>query len=82
MALTVLNVPMVSISITDLKPLGDRPDMGATKLPAAPALDAEDCQYAENYYSGVIIVGDIHDKVNSTKFLDTTIGCGLEAVEL
>lgn len=37
-ALTVLNVPMVSISITDLKPLGDRPDMGATKFPAAPAL--------------------------------------------
>lgn len=56
-ALTVLNVPMVSISITDLKPLGDRPDMGATKLPAAPALDAEDSQYAEVYHSGMITCG-------------------------
>lgn len=46
-ALTVLKVPIVSISITDLKPLGDRPAMGATKLPAAPALDVEDGQYME-----------------------------------
>lgn len=47
MALTVLKVPIVSISMTDLKPLGDRPAMGATKLPAAPALHVEDGQYAE-----------------------------------
>lgn len=37
-ALIVLNVPIVSISITDLKPLGERPARGTTKLPAAPAL--------------------------------------------
>jgi hypothetical protein len=34
----VLKVPMVSMSITDLKPLGLRAEMGETKLPAAPAL--------------------------------------------
>lgn len=56
MAFTVLNVPMVSISMTDLKPLGDRPDMGATKLPAAPALDADDSQYAV-YYSDTVTCG-------------------------
>lgn len=54
MALTVLKVPMVSISMTDLKPLGESPDMGATKLPAAPALDSEDSQYAEVYYLGMM----------------------------
>ena len=83
MALTVLNVPIVSISMTDLKPLGDRPEMGATKLPAAPALDAEHSQYKGVYHSGYHdLRGDRHDKVNSAKLLDTTIGCGLEAVEL
>lgn len=46
-ALTVLKVPMVSISMTVLKPLGDRPLMGATKLPAAPALDIEDSQHTK-----------------------------------
>lgn len=54
MALTVLKVPMVSISMTDLKPLGDRPDMGATKLPAAPALDVDDSQHTEIYRSHTI----------------------------
>jgi hypothetical protein len=34
----VLKVPMVSISMTVLKALGLRPEMGAMKLPAAPAL--------------------------------------------
>lgn len=37
-ALTVLKVPIVSISMTDLKPFGDSPEREATKLPAAPAL--------------------------------------------
>ena len=37
-ALIVLKVPMVSISMTVLKALGLSPDMGAMKLPAAPAL--------------------------------------------
>ena len=38
-ALRVLKVPRVSISMTVLKALGERPAMGATKLPAAPALE-------------------------------------------
>ena len=37
-ALMVLNVPIVSMSITVLKALELRPEMGAMKLPAAPAL--------------------------------------------
>lgn len=37
-ALTVLYVPSTSMSITALKPLLVRPEIGATKLPAAPAL--------------------------------------------
>jgi hypothetical protein len=37
-ALRVLKVPMVSISMTALKALGESPAIGATKLPAAPAL--------------------------------------------
>lgn len=83
MALTVLKVPIVSISMTLLKPLGDRPAMGATKLPAAPALDVEDGQYVEVLpFQYDHIWGDEHDKVNSTKLLDATIGRGLEAVEL
>lgn len=57
MALTVLKVPIVSISMTDLKPLGDRPDMGATKLPAAPALHARDSQYAHVYHDDMITGG-------------------------
>lgn len=57
MALTVLKVPMVSISMTDLKPFGDRPEMGATKLPAAPALDAEDSQYTGVYHSEMMTCG-------------------------
>lgn len=58
MALTVLNVPMVSISMTDLKPLGDRPDIGATKLPAAPALDVDDSQHLEIQHSHMINYGE------------------------
>ena len=38
-ALRVLKVPMVSMSMTVLKALGLRPEMGAMKLPAAPALE-------------------------------------------
>lgn len=82
MALTVLNVPMVSISMTDLNPLGDRPEMGATKLPAAPALHAGDGQYAVAYGLSSLIGRDTHDEVNSTKLLDTTIGRSLQTVEL
>lgn len=37
-ALMVLKVPMVSMSMTVLKALGLRPERGAMKLPAAPAL--------------------------------------------
>ena len=37
-ALRVLKDPMVSMSITVLKALAERPEMGETKLPAAPAL--------------------------------------------
>lgn len=83
MALTVLKVPIVSISMTDLKPLGDRPAMGATKLPAAPALDVEDGQYMEVLpFRFDDSLGNIHDKVNSTKLFNATIRRGLEAVEL
>ncbi len=38
-ALIVLKVPIVSISMTALKPFGLRAERGETKLPAAPALD-------------------------------------------
>ena len=38
-ALMVLKVPRVSMSITVLKALGERPEMGEMKLPAAPALE-------------------------------------------
>ena len=34
----VLKVPIVSISMTVLKPFGVRADIGEMKLPAAPAL--------------------------------------------
>ena len=39
-ALRVLNDPIVSMSITVLKALADRPEIGARKFPAAPALCA------------------------------------------
>ncbi len=37
-AFTVLKVPIVSMSMTALKALGESAEMGAMKLPAAPAL--------------------------------------------
>ena len=41
-ALMVLKVPRVSMSMTVLKALGERLEMGAMKLPAAPALGSRD----------------------------------------
>jgi hypothetical protein len=41
-ALRVLKEPMVSMSMTVLKALADKPAIGATKLPAAPALECSD----------------------------------------
>ena len=38
-AFNVLKDPMVSMSITVLNALADKPEMGAMKFPAAPALD-------------------------------------------
>ena len=37
-AFNVLKEPIVSISITVLKALADKPEIGAMKFPAAPAL--------------------------------------------
>lgn len=41
MALSVLKEPKVSISMTVLKALDERPEMGERKFPAAPALEED-----------------------------------------
>ena len=60
-AFIVLKVPNTSISITDLNPLELSPVMGATKLPAAPALDhvvSDVLDGTQDYL--------IHDKINGS----------------
>lgn len=73
-ALTVLYVPRTSISMTVLNPLDERPEIGLTKFPAAPALRRS--QYKE---SSMILIRLLHDKVDGTKFFHTPFG-GLDQV--
>jgi len=59
---------MVSISITVLKALEERLEMGARKFPAAPAL-FHDCQHM-SIYNFDVCATTIHNEVNTTQFLD------------
>ena len=75
----VLKVPRVSISMTVLKALGLRPAMGATKLPAAPAL-WDLLVGGEKVGEGG--EGNVHDKVDGAELLDAAVGGGFEGIEL
>lgn len=53
--------------------------MEARKLPAAPALYK--VQVSETVPTGTITAGDIHNKVNRTKLLNTALGGSLKIIE-
>lgn len=71
-----LKEPSTSMSMTDLKALGESWESGARKLPAAPALDTS--------ISWRIGAGgrrrEVHEEVYSTQFIDTSVDCFLEGV--
>lgn len=89
-AFMVLKVPRVSMSMTVLKALAESPEIGAMKLPAAPALKKG---------GGGLVRGDggrrekkkgregggeskVHYKVDSAELFDAAVGGGFEGVEL
>jgi hypothetical protein len=74
----VLKVPIVSISMTALKPFGVRAERGEMKLPAAPALGM---LLATRFaYGGP--GSDEHDEIDGPKLLYTAVRGTLEAVKL
>jgi hypothetical protein len=65
--------------MTDLKALADSCSMEARKLPAAPALSRIISTRIEMTLQ--LVVG-VHDKINTSKLLDTALDCLLQVVEL
>lgn len=74
-ALRVLNEPRVSISKTVLNAFEDRPEIGATKFPAAPALEGL-CQYL--FFRLQWDRWILHDEVDASQLFDTCLNRSLQ----
>jgi hypothetical protein len=70
-----LTEPMVSISRTVLKALAERPEIGAMKFPAAPALESPTVSTDSNSWSHSMDFS--HNIVNASQFLNTLVNSTL-----
>jgi hypothetical protein len=73
----LLTEPIVSISRTVLKALAERPEIGETKLPAAPALDST---IMSRKKCAVEAGGFSHNVVDPSQFLHASLNSTLHAL--